>query len=239
VTRVALVTGAGRGIGAATAGLLEEQGWQVVRIDKDWPAEAEPSEALTIDLGELEQTQTRLAAIPRVDALINNAGMHVSGPIAALSPDQLEESFRVNLFAAMIAVTAVLPRLTASQGSVVNVASVHAVATTSDVALYAAAKAGLVSFTRSAAIELASRAIRVNAVLPGAIDTSMLLAGSAPDRRDGAIADLALRTPLGRIGAAREVAEAVAFLADNERSSFVTGTSLTVDGGVLARLASE
>ena len=129
-----------------------------------------------------------------------------------------------------------------------NVASVHALATAGGVAAYAASKGALVALTRSAALELGGDGIRVNAVIPGAIDTKMLRGdagrrvGSASGEQAGEQAGLdaiAARTPLRRIGRPEEIAQAVLFLAEADRSSFITGHALVADGGVLARLASE
>ena len=134
-----------------------------------------------------------------------------------------------------------LPLLRERRGAVVNVASVHAIATSAGLAAYAASKGAVVALTRAAALELAPEGIRVNAVLPGAIDTQMLrdgLSRGGPDI-DAGMAALAERTPLGRIGRPQDVAEAVLFLADASRSSFITGQTLVVDGGATARLSTE
>ena len=126
----------------------------------------------------------------------------------------------------------------------VNVSSVHAVATSVNIATYAASKGGLLALTRAMAIEFAPDNIRVNAILPGAVDTPMLrsglqrghLAGSEiTDRLD----NLARKTVNGRIGEPREIAHAIYFLADSTQSSFMTGQALVVDGGATARLSTE
>jgi len=149
-----------------------------------------------------------------------------------------------NAAAPFVAIREAIPYLRKAQGAVVNVASVHALATSAGIAAYAASKGALVALTRSAALELGPDGVRVNAVIPGAIDTKMLRgdAGRALDGAGGSeegLAEIAARTPLGRIGRPEEIAQAVLFLADGERSSFVTGQTLVADGGVLARLASE
>jgi NAD(P)-dependent dehydrogenase (short-subunit alcohol dehydrogenase family) len=140
-----------------------------------------------------------------------------------------------------VATRAALAALRASRGAIVNVSSVHAIATSAGLAAYVASKGGLAALTRSTALELAPD-VRVNAVLPGAIDTPMLRSGLArwstdahPDIRLQGLAD---RTPLRRIGEPAEVAEVILFLADT-RSSFITGQTVVVDGGVSAQLSSE
>ena len=129
-----------------------------------------------------------------------------------------------------------------SRGAVVNVASVHAFATSAGAAPYAASKGAIVALTRAAALEWAPD-VRVNAVAPGAVDTGMLRQGvqrwAPPEAVDAELERLAARIPLGRIGRPEEIAEAILFLADGRRSSFITGQVLVADGGALARLSTE
>jgi NAD(P)-dependent dehydrogenase (short-subunit alcohol dehydrogenase family) len=238
MSRVAVITGAGSGIGAASAELLGASGWDVVGIDRDWPR-GEPAGSLTLDVRDHDGLRDAIASLDAVDALVNNAAVMATGPLAELEAAEIAATLDVNLTAAMVAASAAIPALRAGGGAIVNVASVHALASRDAMAAYAAAKGGLVAFTRVAAVELGPEGIRVNAVVPGAVDTPMLLPGAGGDERSRGIAALAGRTPLGRVAEPRDVAEAIAFLADGERSSFITGQSLVVDGGVLARLASE
>jgi NAD(P)-dependent dehydrogenase (short-subunit alcohol dehydrogenase family) len=136
------------------------------------------------------------------------------------------------------------PLLKKAQGAVVNVSSVHALATSADIAAYAASKGGLVALTRAMAIELAPDNIRVNALLPGAVDTPMLrdglsrghVSGGSIDER---LADLGAKIVMERVGRPDEIAQAIYFLANNELSSYMTGQVLTVDGGATARLSTE
>jgi NAD(P)-dependent dehydrogenase (short-subunit alcohol dehydrogenase family) len=120
-------------------------------------------------------------------------------------------------------------------GAIVNVSSVHAIATSSGVGSYAASKGGLLALTRSMAIEFARDNIRVNAILPGAVDTPMLSAHLDQIRLE----NLAKRTVNGRIGMPFEIAHAIYFLADDEQPSFMTGQSIVVDGGATAKLSTE
>ncbi|MCJ7695398.1 MAG: SDR family oxidoreductase, partial [Anaerolineaceae bacterium] len=120
-------------------------------------------------------------------------------------------------------------------GAIVNVSSVHAVATSPNVSSYAASKGGLLALTRSMAIEFAQDDIRVNAILPGAVDTPMLSAHLDKTRLE----NLARKTVNGRIGKPLEIAHAIYFLADEEQSSFMTGQSIIVDGGATAKLSTE
>jgi NAD(P)-dependent dehydrogenase (short-subunit alcohol dehydrogenase family) len=130
------------------------------------------------------------------------------------------------------------------QGAVVNVSSVHAVATSKNIAAYAASKGGLLALTRAMAIEFAPDNIRVNAILPGAVDTQMLRAGLTRDHAGGGTLDqrlenLAKNTVSGKVGTPEEIAQAIYFLANHEQSSFMTGQAMIVDGGATARLSTE
>lgn len=149
---------------------------------------------------------------------------------------------QVNVVSAVQLATGLTPVLSAgSAGAVVNVASVHAIATSPAIGVYAATKSALVSVTRTLAMELAGDGVRVNAVLPGAVDTDMLRDGlrrSGPDEEQ-ALRELGDRTVMGRVGKPDEVANAIIFLADSDQSSYLTGSSLLVDGGASIRLSTE
>ena len=126
----------------------------------------------------------------------------------------------------------------------VNVSSVYAVATSANIAAYAASKGGMLALTRALAIELARDKIRVNAVLPGAVETTMLYAGLSRGHLQGEgvaelVEQLGSKHVMGRVGQPGEIAEAIYFLADGGRSAFMTGQSLVVDGGAIARLSTE
>jgi NAD(P)-dependent dehydrogenase (short-subunit alcohol dehydrogenase family) len=149
-----------------------------------------------------------------------------------------------NLRSAYLTARYSYPLLRAARGAVVNVSSVHAVATSADIAAYAASKGGLLALTRAIAIEFATDGIRVNAVLPGAVDTMMLREGLSRGERSGrslaeGLAELGRRTALGRVGNPSEIAQGILFLADAARSSFITGQALIIDGGATTRLSTE
>jgi NAD(P)-dependent dehydrogenase (short-subunit alcohol dehydrogenase family) len=234
VTRVAVVTGAAGGIGAATCEVLRGQGWDIVPVDRET---MDQRGAVQLDLGDPEAIAAALGRLERVDALINNAALQLFRPLNETSVDEWDAVLGVNARGPFACIQTLTPQLTASRGAIVNVASVHARATSASIAAYAASKGALVAFTRAAALELSPLGIRVNAVLPGAVRTAALEAGFA--RREGAEADLIARTPIGRVGRPEEIGEAIAFLADAERSGFITGQELVVDGGALARLSTE
>lgn len=231
---VVVVTGGAGGIGSATCDLLESRGWSVVAVDRSAMTRAS---SIQVDLADDESVTAALTALPRVDALVNNAALQLFKPMTDTTVQEWDAVAAVNIRAAFVCVKAVRDQLIESKGSVVNVGSVHARATSSSISAYAATKGGLSAFTRAAALELAPYGVRVNAVLPGAIDTPALRDGFS--RRENAEGELISRTPLARVGAPRDVAEAIAFLADADRAAFVTGQELVVDGGALARLGTE
>jgi glucose 1-dehydrogenase len=247
-SRVAVITGAAGGIGRACVAAFMADGWDVAGIDRvDRPAGLPGRWYARIDLGvrsTAEHLRDLFAEVGRIDALVNNAALQVSKSIDETSDADWAAVLAVNAAAPFVAIREALPYLRSSAGAVVNVSSVHALATSAQIAAYASSKAALAGLTRAAAVELGPGGVRVNAVLPGAIDTPMLRAGADDRRTSEADAEdrlgfLAQRTPLRRIGRPEEIAQAILFLADPERSSFVTGTTLVVDGGATARLSSE
>jgi NAD(P)-dependent dehydrogenase (short-subunit alcohol dehydrogenase family) len=234
MSRVAVVTGAAGGIGSATCDVLREQGWRVIAVDRkpiDHP------DAIQVDVSDAEMVASTFASLERVDGLVNNAAIQLKKALVDTTVEEWDEVWASNLRSAFVCLKALTPQLSVSSGAVVNVSSVHATATSSSVTAYAASKGGLVAFTRAAAIELAPNGIRVNAVLPGAIDTPMLQEGFAGSTVGPAT--LIERTPLGRLGQPSEVAEAIAFLLDPNRAAFITGQTLVADGGALAQLSTE
>ena len=234
MTPVAVVTGAAAGIGAAVCDRLERDGWEVVGVDRE--PMARPG-ALRLDLADAAALTTALGRLERVDGLVNNAAHQLSKPLLETSAEEWDALFAINLRAPFLCLRSVAPQLIAARGAVVNISSVHADATSLSRSAYAASKGGLAAFTRGAALELAPHGVRVNEVAPGAIDTPTLRAGL--ERSPSAERSLLERTPLRRIGRADEIAQAVLFLLDGERSGFMTGQSLVVDGGALARLSTE
>jgi len=240
MTRTAVVTGALGGIGGATCELLAERGFDVVGVD------VRAGTDVCVDIGDAEATEAALSAVldgRQVCALVNNAAFQLTNTIEQLDDASWRQVMDVNVSAAHRLTRLLAPSLRAARGAVVNVSSVHALASTAGMAAYAASKAALVAYTRVSALELAP-AVRVNAVLPGAVQTRMLedgLARFASDDqgRRAAIERLVSRTPLERVGDPREIATVIAFLLDDDQSAFLTGTTIVADGGVSARLASE
>ncbi|MDP9250711.1 MAG: SDR family oxidoreductase [Chloroflexota bacterium] len=237
---LAVITGVRGGIGRATAERFMAAGWVVAGVGLADVPPPGVTHYRSLDLGAADAQSSLgdfLAKLPRIDALINNAGLQIVKPLLEMTVEEWHRTFAVNLRSAFLAMQLAHPQLKRGGGAVVNVASVHAVATSPGLAAYAASKGGMVAMTRAAALEFAPDGIRVNAVLPGAIETPMLRAGAERLGADG-MRQIEQRVPLRRIGQAEEVANAILFLASPE-SAYVTGATLAVDGGVLAALSSE
>jgi len=241
-TRVVLITGAAGGIGRATVQLFAEKGWKVIGVDRSDFGEDFPESGAFIqkDIAEPENLEAIYDEVKRftdtLDAVVNNAALQVVKPLVETSVEEWDAVMASNLRSVFLGARLAHPLLkNKGGGAIVNVSSVHAIATSPGVSSYAASKGGLLALTRSMAIEFAEDNIRVNAILPGAVDTPMLTAHLDKERLE----NLARRTVNGRVGKPSELAHAIYFLADDEQSSFITGTSLLVDGGATAKLSTE
>ena len=239
--KVAIVTGGAGGIGLATSRRLAAEGARVVVADLKVDA-AEAAAAglraagapdalgLACDVSDEDQVEATVAAamarFGRLDVVVNNAGMMLFKPIADLTGAEWLRVLGVDLMGAVHFTRAAFRHMRG--GAIVNVSSVHAERTSPLVAPYAAAKAAILSLTRSAAIEGAPLGIRVNAVTPGAIDTPMLW--DNPNMKSGAE-----KIEPADVGQADQVAAAIAYLASTD-AGFITGAALAVDGGRLGRL---
>jgi 3alpha(or 20beta)-hydroxysteroid dehydrogenase len=224
VENVAIVTGAGRGQGAAEAALLRARGWLVLTTDVAGEVDvvADVSEAKTWDL----IVATALGRHGRIDGLVNNAGLHHIRPLLDERAEDAERLWRVNALGPLLGIQAVAPVMRdGGGGSIVNVSSAAGASGFPGHAAYGATKWALRGISRTAAAELGPLGIRVNAVLPGPIDTPML---PVPEHeKPTRFAHL----PLGRHGTPTEVAEAVAFLL-SASASYITAAELAVDGGL-------
>lgn len=228
----ALITGGSRGIGAAAVRAFVRAGYAVSFFYKKNAAAAEAlaaetgAAAIRCDVADTEAVERAVAALPPVDVLVNNAGISHVGLISQITPQEWDRLFAVNVKGIYNTVRAVLPAMLQRQdGAIVNLSSMWGQAGASCEAAYSATKGAVIALTQALARELGPSGIRVNAVSPGLIDTEMNACLSPADK-----AALAEETPLERIGAPEEVAEAILYLA---RATFVTGQNLPVNGGYL------
>lgn len=247
VGKVALVTGAGSGIGAAIAGRLAAEGGHVILADRDIAGVEAVARALdrggrTVDTIALDVTDsdaiTRAARRiderhGRLDLLVNNAGIHAGGPFQEIERATWRRLFAVNVDAVMEISLVMLPllRLATPVGNIVNLSSISGLGGDFGQAAYATSKGAVTHLTRSMALDLARDAIRVNAVCPGSVHTPMFAAAIAKLDPGEAEANFTRTYPMGRIARPEEIAAAVAFLASDD-ASFVTGVNLPVDGGL-------
>jgi len=244
--RVVVLTGAAGGIGAAAADMFLKGGWSVVGVDRSpLPPHLSEADGIEVDLAHAKAIDDVFGHVAhtygRLDAWVNNAARLIPKAAAETSLEEWDLTIAANVRPAFLGVRSARPLLRASSGSIVNVSSVHALATSPGLAAYAASKGALLALTRALALELAPDGIRVNAVLPGAIDTAMLRDGlqRSPDGPEAALGRLSKRHPLGGIGRPSDVARTILFLADNETARFITGQAFVVDGGALCRLSTE
>lgn len=241
VERVAIVTGAGAGIGRAIARRLAAQGATVVATDIDGVAAKTVAEDLGPDASAMAVDVTSRAAVDdmaaetrarygRIDVLVNNAGWDVSSPFLDLDPEVWDRIIGINLYGVLHTSRAVLPVMVEQgHGTVVNLASDAGRVGSSGEAVYSAAKGGIIAFTKSTAREMARRGINVNCVCPGPTDTALFasMGGDSPKLRDA----LTRAIPLRRLGTPEEVAHLVGFLA-SDQAAFITGQTVSVSGGL-------
>ena len=245
--KVAIVTGAGQGIGAVTAKRFAAEGARVVlaarrlnmleAIVAEIEAAGGTAMACATDISDeaavAQLVTNTLSAYGKLDIVVNNAVLAVPGMLSSQSSKAWRQNFHVSLDGAMFLMREAYPHLRASDGgAVVNVASVCGLLGTAGMSGYSAAKAGMLALTRNAAIEWGKKNIRVNSVVPGVFLTPPTQ-GLMPDEESQALT--AKSVPIGRIGDPMECANAILFLASDE-ASYITGADLVVDGGRTAEL---
>jgi len=244
-TKTILVTGAAQGLGLTTATLLAQRGCRIILVDIQ--AVEDQSARLRALGGDARGVSGDISSEPFVqqlaemigsdygalDGLVNNAGISLIVPAEQTSAEQWQRVMAINLFAPFLLCRYLgAQMLPLRRGSIVNVASIAGLAAVSHRSAYNASKHGLIGLTETLAAEWGGRGVRVNAVCPGWIKTEM----DTADQGAGAYSDRDIieRVPLARFARAEDVAEAIAFLLDADRSGFVNGVSLPVDGGWMA-----
>jgi NAD(P)-dependent dehydrogenase (short-subunit alcohol dehydrogenase family) len=244
-----LVTGAARGIGAGIAEAVVEAGGAVALLDID-PAGADTAAGLaergtahffTCDVRSLAEVERAVAdaeqALDGLDGLVNNAGINAYFDAVAMTEDDWDSVFAVDLKAAWMLAKAALPGLVARRGAIVNISSIQAQLTLRGFFPYAAAKAGLEGLTRSLALDYAPAGVRVNAVAPGYTDTRLVQEWlGLQDDAAATLQSVLASIPLGRMASPREIGNAVVFLL-SDHASAITGATLAVDCGTGARFA--
>src|SRR5665213_915663 len=239
-SKVALVTGAARGIGLATAKRFLEEGYKVGLLDINaetlnatHKAIAKPDDTIAIECdvsqpdAVVRAFQTLIGRFGRIDALVNNAGIAIFKPILDVTYEDWSKVMATNLTGPFLCTQAAAPLMgDGGGGAIVNITSISGLRASTLRTAYGTSKAGLAHLTKQQAAELAALGIRVNAIAPGPVDTAMAKAVHTPEIR----ADYHDHMPLNRYGLETELADVIFFLC-SERASYVTGQVLCVDGG--------
>ncbi len=242
--KVAVVTGASKGIGAEIAEQLAAEGASVVVNYSSSKAGADAvvqriaqkdgrAVAVQADLSKPEDIRRLFAeskkAFGKIDVLVNNAGIYEFGPLAEITPEHFHKQFNVNVLGLLLATQEAVKHFGPEGGSVVNIGSVVATSAPPTTSVYSATKAAVNAITKALAAELGPRKIRVNALNPGMVETEGVQASGllGSEFHKGAVA----QTPLGRIGQPQDIAPAVVFLASQE-SGWITGETLYISGGL-------
>lgn len=240
--KYALITGAKGGIGRALCSEFSKAGYRVIATDVRGNGEVECHKFIQFDImhicddtayrNEIRQQMHTIVGNDGLTVLVNNAAVQILHGTDAVTIEEFRKTFNTNLFGPFFLAQVLLPDIEKAKGSVVNVASIHAVATKPGFITYATSKAALVGLTRAMAVDLGPR-IRVNAIVPAATATPMLLAGFEGKKAE--FQQLSMMHPLERIAEPEEVARVAIFLA-SPQASFMTGASIHVDGGIGGRL---
>jgi len=253
--RYVVITGAAGGIGLATAKYFKEKGWQVIGIDINMINEEEMKSIFRLfivhditdkNITKILEEYFEKSGIMEIHSWINISAIQQCKPIIETTDDDWDKIMDCNLKSIFILSKFAVPYLKRVNGSIVNIASVHSIQSSNNIATYATSKAALAGLTRNMAIEFAQMGIRVNALSPGAIDTNMLRSGlvrniESPTEEmiKESLDRLGKKHLCSRVGKPIEIASSIYFLADNELSSFIYGANLMVDGGATIKLATE
>ncbi len=248
--RVALITGAGSGIGRATADAFFAAGYAVMALDQhldpvqQWAGaqQSQRAAAVQCDIRVSSQIACAVATTAQtfgsIDVLVNNAGVQSDGMVDTLPEDTWRTVIDTNLTGTFLCAQHAIPHLRVRKGTIVNTGSPIGRLHKSGVGCYAAAKAGVEALTRVMALELAPDGIRVNCILPGSTDTPLVWAKVPEEELAAKKALAAEEQPIGRIASPAEIADVTLFLA-SDAARFMTGSSVVVDGGILCRIASR
>lgn len=237
--KVVVVTGSSGGIGLRICQVFSEGGWNVIGVDREEGSNSYCIVNIVGDITNLFVIAEVIDAIKKLGGelhcLVNNAAYQICKEFINTNEKEFDSVMNVNLKAPFMISRALLPYLRGEKGCIVNISSVHSIATSSGIAAYSISKAALSGLTRTLAVELAREGIRVNGVIPGAIDTPMLYQHLSVEE----IKKMMEKHPLQRIGTPREIGHMVFYLADNKKAGFITGQNIVVDGGATILLSTE
>lgn len=249
--KMAVVTGAGSGIGAAIARVFAASGAHVAVVDRDEAAARQVADeiaaargaatAYTCDVSQPASVEALFSAVtaahPRIDVLVNNAGIAHVGTVETTTPEDLDRLYRVNVFGVYLCAHAAVPIMLRQGGGVIlNMCSVAALVGITDRFAYSMTKGAVLTMTRSIAADYVKRGIRCNCICPGRVHTPFVdgyLAKNYPGREKEMMQTLSEYQPIGRMGRPEEIAQLALYLCSDE-ASFVTGAAYPIDGGVTA-----
>ena len=248
--KVIVITGINGGIGSFLGYYFKSKKWTVIGLDI---SDESKGEKLNYDMyykcdisneEEIKRVVNDLAYYNKIDVIVNNAAYQLCKKLVDSSLAEWDIVINSNLKSVFLLTKYLYPKLKEAKGTIINISSVHATHTSQNIGIYATSKGGLTTLTRSMAIEFGKDKIRVNAILPGAINTSMLRAGLkrghlGDDSEDELVNILGNKHILGKIGEPSDIAKMTYFLADNDKSGFITGQSFYVDGGATIKLSTE
>ena len=234
--KIAIVTGAARGIGLATSSLLSKKGWTVAMIDRDTDelesvvADIENAVAISCDVSVPEQVEKMVSTVTEklggIDALINNAGVADFAPLAETTFERWRQVMATNLDGVFLCSQACIAALTERQGAIVNIASISGLRASTLRVAYGTSKAAVIQLTQQQAAELGEHNVRVNCVAPGTVKTKLSIAVHTPE----IISAYHDAIPLNRYGSEQEIANTIVFLCSQE-ASYISGQTIAVDGG--------
>lgn len=247
--KIVLITGASGGIGLALCKQFKKQNWIVVGtsrtekydsefidyyISKDLSNENTPKEIMEIIINKYG----------RLDCIVNNAACQICKPIWEMESSEWDLIYNCNVRSIFLFVKYGLELLKESKGNIINIGSVHSVATSDEIAGYASSKAAIAGLTKNLAIELGQFGIRVNCISPGAVDTQMLRAGLLRGHvgqgdSDTLVNNLGQTHLLGKVGDVNEIAKFIYFVSNDENGKFINGANLLIDGGACIKLSTE
>jgi len=237
--KIAVVTGGASGIGEAVARRLAREGAEIVILDANLEGATRVAgeaggRAVRTDVSDPDSVAAAFSGLPRVDVLVNSAGIAHVGDILATSADDFDRVFRVNARGTFLTMQVAIPRmLEAGGGAIVNLASTAAKVGIPDRFAYSMSKGAVLAMTLSVAHDYVARNVRANCVCPARIHTPFVdgfIAKNYPDRREAMFAELSASQPIGRMGRPDEVASLIAYLGSDE-AAFVTGSAYDLDGG--------
>lgn len=238
IKKVILITGINGGIGSFLGNYFKKRNWTVIGVDIKDDKNSNCDVFFKYDISneaEIKKMVYDLGYYEKIDVLVNNAAYQLCKKWIDSSSEEWDKVINSNLKSVFLLSKYLYPKLKEAKGSIINVSSVHATHTSKHIGIYATSKGGMTTLTRSMAIEFGENDIRVNAILPGAINTKMLQEHFNKDK----IEILKNKHIPKRIGEPLDVAEMVNFLADNNKSGFITGQCLYIDGGATIKLSTE